>query len=335
MDAGEDDPFEGANKKTIYIAKNTPAVVTVPGTGGDLHDDDPLSPLRIRVAAQAGRDLGREARVTLMQTIGARFGVPPEGFPIGLSRIYVDGDIRFIQTLRVLSRPVGSRAAAANLKRAAQLVPEVDPFLVLTTAARERDEALIARGSEKDDTFKGGGLDFLETIKGRLGLPRSIVKQWDSIPEYRSGETENIVHPARIPIRDQVIGYAAVTRLSFKDFCAFVKRETGDAHGQKMLDSLTADAKTVWLAYSFLSPGGSTFNPQKGPEHGRHFGVNSAFGYLRYLASRSGVSLDMNAILTTPELHHTDYVKVAKARAMEAAFFDHLMLKTAERTNTE
>ena len=79
MDAEDDDPFEGMKKKTISVAKNTPAVVTLPGTGGDLHDEDPLSALRIRAAAQAGRDLGREGRLALMQTIGARFGVPPEG----------------------------------------------------------------------------------------------------------------------------------------------------------------------------------------------------------------------------------------------------------------
>jgi hypothetical protein len=314
-------------KKTISVAKNTPAVVTVPGTGGDLHDEDPLSALRIRTAAQAGRDLGRDGRLALMQTIGARFGVPPEGFPTGQSRIYVDGDIRFEQTLRVLSRAQGSNAASANLKRTAQLV-DTDIFLVLTTTAREC-QGLTARDSHTVDSYREGGLDYLEDIKDHLGLPKSIVGKWTRIPPYESGETHHRVHPCEIPMRDQILGYAAVTRLNFKNFQAHVKKELGGAAGQALLDSLSKESKSVWQAYAFVAHGGTPFDPHVGPHHGQQFGVISAFGYLRHLAFEAGVPFDMNAILTTPSLHHTDYVRISKARAMEAAFFEQMLTQTA------
>jgi hypothetical protein len=331
MEAEDQDPFE-TTKKAISVAKNTPAVVTVPGTGGDLHDEDTLSPARIQAAAQAGRDLGKNGRVALMQTIGERFGIPHEGFSTGQSRIYDKDDIRFEQTLRVLSRTVSSRAAAANLKRAMELVPEVDSLLVLTTTAREYHPGLTSRGSEKVDSFRDGGLDFLDDVKNRLGLPKSIVGNWEHIPPYRSDETENLVHPSMIPVRDQILGYAALTRLSFKNFCTFVKSEEGEARGQALLDCLSRDARAVWQAYSFLCPVGSRFDPKEGPKHGQKFGVNSAFGYLRHLASTTRMPFDMNAILTTPALHHTDYVKIAKARALEAAFFQHLLEQAAVST---
>ncbi len=324
MDAEEDDPFEGTKKKAVSVAKNTPVVVTVPGTGGDLHDEDPLSALRIRTAAQAGRDLGREGRIALMQTIGARFGVPPEGFPTGQSRIYVDGDIRFEGLLRRLSRPGPSRAASANLRRTAQLV-EINILLVLTTTAREYDPAVTARGSDKKDSFRWGGLDFLDTVKNHLGLPKSIVDNWKTVTPYESVETHNLVYPSKIPVRDQILGYAAVTRLNFNKFQTHVEKEIGQAQGQSLFAALGKDAKTVWQAYAFVAPGGTPFDPKQGPHHGQHFGVNSAFGYLRHLASEAGVPFDLNAILTTPSLHHTDYIKIAKARAMEAAFFEQLL----------
>lgn len=327
MDTGEDDPFDGPKKKTVSVAKNTPVVVTVPGTGGDLHDEDPLSAVRIQAAAQAGRDLGREGRLALMRAIGARFGVPPEGFPTGQSRIYVDEDIRFEQTLRVLSRAQGSNAASANLKRTAQLV-DTDIFLVLTTTAREC-RGLTARDSRKVDSYREGGLDYLEDVKNHLGLPKSIVGQWDPIREYESFETHHFVHPSRIPMRDQILGYAAVTRFNFKKFQAHAKKETGEVEGQALLDSLSKEAKAVWQAYAFVAHGGTPFDPKVGAHHGQKFGVISAFGYLRHLAFAAGVPFDMNAILTTPALHHTDYVKISKARAMEAAFFEQLLKQTA------
>ena len=328
MEPEEADPFEAPKKKVISVAKNTPAVVTVAGTGGDLHDLDPLSDLRIRTAAQAGVDMGRAARVTLMREIGVRFGVPPAGFPTGQSRIYVDGDIRFEQFLRLLSKEMPSKAASANLKRAKQLI-DTDILLVLTTTAREYAPALTARGSEVRDSFKFGGLDFLWDSRRHLGLPRAIVDKWEKVEPYESLETYHTVHPALIPVRDQILGYAAQTRLSFANFQAHAKRELGQAEGQGLFDALSKDARIVWQAYSFVGPGGAPFDPKKGPHHGKTFGVNAALGYLRHLASQAGVALELNVILTNPSLHHTDYVKIAKARAMEAAFLERLLDETA------
>ena len=328
MEPEEADPFEAPKKKVISVAKNTPAVVTVAGTGGDLHDLDPLSALRIRTAAQAGVHMGWERRIARMQEIGARFGVPPAGFPTGQSRIYVDGDIRFEGLLRVLSRRGPSNSAAANLRRTAQLV-DMNIFLVLSTTAREYDVAVTARGSERKDSFRWGGLDFLDKKKNRLGLPKSIVDAWTTLAPYDNPETGNTVFPSEIPVRDQILGYAALTRLSFVDFQAHVRQEIGASEGQSLFDALSEDAKTVWQAYSFVAPGGTPFDPKKGPQHGQKFGVNTAFGYLRYLASQAGVPFSMNTILTTASIHHTDYVKIAKARAMEAAFFEQLLEQTS------
>jgi hypothetical protein len=335
MEAEDKDPFEGT-KKTIYVAKNTPAVVTVPGTGGDLHDDDPMSAVRIREAARAGVEMGAEKRIALMQEIGARFGVPPEGFTTGLSRIYEYRDIpekghiprirdiRFEQWLRRLSQAQPSRAAAANLKRTREVIDGIDIFLVLATTARE-SQGLTARDSQMVDTFDAGGMDFLDDIKNHLGLPKSIVEHWAPGTSGISAETHHEVHPSRIPMRDQILGYAAVTRLYFKNFEAHVRREIGEAQAQTLLDSLSKDATRVWQAYSFVAHGGAPFDPKVGPHHGQGFGVIPAFGYLRHLASQAGMPFDMNAILTTPSLHHTDYVKVAKARAMEATLFEELL----------
>jgi hypothetical protein len=270
-----------------------------------------------------------------MQQIGERFGVPHEGFPTGQSRIYVskesgnkqrqgEKDIRFEQCLRLLSKAKSSKAASANLRRTRELV-DTDILLVLTTTARENAFALTSRSSEPRDTFSDGGLDFLAKNIGRLGLPRAIVGTWDVGVEGISQETQHNVHPGLIPVRDQILGYAAQTRLSFMDFQAHLRREIGAAEGQALIDALSDDARTVWQAYAFLAPAGAPFDPKKGPQHGQSFGVNPAFSYLRHLASQAGVAFDMNAILTTPALHHTDYVKIAKARAMEAAFFKALL----------
>jgi hypothetical protein len=117
--------------------------------------------------------------------------------------------------------------------------------------------------------------------------------------------------------------------LNFRNFQEHVKKEVGGAAGQALFDSLSKEAKAVWQAYAFVAHGGTPFDAKQGPHHGQKFGVNSAFGYLRHLAFEAGITFDMNAILTTPSLHHTDYVKIAKARAMEAAFFEQLLKQTA------
>jgi hypothetical protein len=70
-------------------------------------------------------------------------------------------------------------------------------------------------------------------------------------------------------------------------------------------------------------------DPTVGPKRGQSFGVKSAFSYFVDKAARAGREVDLNEIVSDPELDHTDYVRIAKARAVEAAFISHYVTLAA------
>jgi subtilisin family serine protease len=289
----------------------------------------PITAAQLQAAAQSGLDLRRSGRRTLMESITPRLGIPASGHPPGQWNLYVQGDVRLFWLLRRLARPSSSRAAATNLNRAAALVPEVPPTLVLTTASREHHTSPFATGVRLVHTWNEGGLDFLWQNRKRLGLPTSVTKQWQEAPSFVSPETGNVVYPGLIPERDEFLAYAAQTRMSFAGFEGFVRRVLGDAQGDAALAGLSQEARLVWRAYAFLAPGGVVFDSRVPSQHGQRFGVRTAFGYLLHTATRSGGKVDLNQILTDKSLHRTEWVRQAKTRVAEAAFTDDLLRRTS------
>ena len=277
---------------------------------------------RLRAGAQLAMSLSAIERVDKMNAIGAPFGMPAGAWPTGQSRVFVGGDVRIAALLRQLCNEPACRAAAVNLDRA-QRHTSMDPYLVLTTAARENASSVTSLSNTMINTCWEGGLDFLWTNKNKLGLPRSVTDKWAAAPPMINPETGNEVHPGLIPAKDQVLGYAVQTKLSFTNWEKYVKRALGDPRGQVALSTLTEEARSVWHAYAFVSPAGRQFDPLTGPQHGQKFGVNSAFGYLADKASRSAREIDLNEIVSDSSLEQTDYVRIAKARAIEAAFISH------------
>ena len=293
----------------------------------------PISASEIRAAAQHGIDLKTAGRLTLMRQIGARFGIPKRHFRRGKRGLITNGDVRLIGLLQVLANVKASRAAAANLKRLNQFVKDIRPALAVATASRENSKAVTAQGSEMIETWHEGGLDFLGKNLGRnwnrLGLPRSIIRHWRAAPPFRSPETRNIVHPAWIPARDQLLAYAAQTRESFNGFQDLVRRQLGQAMGDKALADMTDDARLLWQAYAFRAPGGNEFDPRVGPKHGKHFGAKTALGYLVHRAKEEKREIDLNAILTDSSFNRTFYVRSAKERVAEAIFLEELLKRSA------
>ncbi len=274
---------------------------------------------RLRAGAQLAM-LGTPAdRVATMSALAPRFGIPHGAWTTGQSRLFVGGDVRIAALLRRLASEKASKAAAVNLSRAERHTG-MDPYLVLTTAARENESSVTAQGSNMIDTWREGGLDFLWKNRSRLGLPVSVTKNWKPVTPFKSPETGNIVEPGLVPARDQVLGYAAQTRLSFSTFERHVRSTLGDALGGAAIAALAVDARAVWQAYAFLAPGGTPFEQAAGIQHGQKFGVKSAFGYLLDKASRAGRAVDLNEVIYDSAIDGTDYVRIAKARAAEAAF---------------
>jgi hypothetical protein len=298
-----------------------------PATIGRPASGRPISASEIRAAAQHGIDLKTAERLTLIRQIGARLGIPKRHFQRGKRGLIVNGDVRLIGLLRVLAT---SRAAAANLKRLNQFVKDIRPALAVVTASRESSKAVTAQGSEMIETWHQGGLDFLGNLGwNRLGLPRSIIRHWRAAPPFRSPETGNIVHPAWIPARDQLLAYAAQTRESFNVFQDLVRRRLGQAMGDKALADMTDDARLLWQAYAFRAPGGNEFDPRVGPKHGKHFGAKTALGYLVHRAKEEKREIDLNAILTDSSFNRTFYVRSAKERVAEAVFLEELLKRSA------
>ncbi len=281
----------------------------------------------LQQASQAALDLKALGRRALMEAIAVRFGIPKGGFRNLRNGLYgKNRDVRLIGLIRTLANERQSVAATANLKRASDLVPEVPVSLVLITAAREHDSSVTTRSSRLVNTWYEGGLDFLWQNRNRLGLPSDITKHWRAATPFTSPETGNVVHPGLIPASDEILGYAAQTRLSFSDFETQMIELLGEANGKEALAALTDEARQVWEALAFVVPRGRKFDPSTvGQFTRRDFGVRSALGYLIDKAGKEGRDTSLNEILTDPSLNLSNHVKKAKVRAAEAAFVDELL----------
>lgn len=277
-----------------------------------------------------GIDIGRGGRVSLMNQIGAALGIPPGGWH-GQARLFEGDDIRLRGLLGRLANERQARLVSDNLARAGRYV-NVNLMLTLASAAREFDRSITARGTAMIETYHSGGLDFLWENKKRLGLPRSVTKSWRAAPELLNPETENLVHPAKIPAHDQLMAYGAQIASSFShNFQRSLHREFGDQAA-----SATARASRlallVWQAYAFLAPGGSPFDPnvRLRDQIGQQFGHASALGFYAHKARTEKKAPSLDEILTDHSLDHLEWLRSAKTRAAETVFLERLWKRARE-----
>jgi RHS repeat-associated protein len=303
-----------------------------------LHDPNgqqSFSAADLQSAAQAANALSAEGRISLMQEIGARFGIPKAGYH-GQSRLYEGKgerdyrndprDVRVFKSGLLKSFAKDPVTAAANLQSAAG-ISGVSTVLGANISQRERGDSITETRSAILYTF-GGGLDFLgDDIPALRNRYPDATTTWKPGEYYRNPETLNLVHPGLIPYKDQVLAYTASTQLHFEEFERYVKQQLGDEAGAKALGGLSEEARTVWQAFAFVSHGGTPFEKDKTARiTPQHFGIRTAIGYLIADAKSKGGPVDLNAILTDQRLaHRSEFLRGAKQRAAEAAFVEHFL----------
>ncbi|QJD82970.1 SpvB/TcaC N-terminal domain-containing protein [Cohnella herbarum] len=290
---------------------------------------------QIQRAARFGSKMSKQERKDRMYPLLEKYGIPKEGFADEISNLYdKDKDVRLVGLLRVLSREAykkekqkPSEYAAINVNRAANIVKEISPLLSMMIAAREHVSSITASGEEKKvNTFAEGGIDHLSTNMGKFRLVSKITSNWTVLSSQDNPETSKKVYPAEIPTQDEVLAYAAQTRHSYEQFEVQVKDRLGERGGDRALNQLSYEARQVWQSYAFLAPGGAVYNPSAKSQHGQNYGVKTALGYLIHKAETSGSEVDLNTILTDTDFNLTDYVKIAKVRAVEADFMEDLII---------
>lgn len=284
----------------------------------------------IQAIGAHGSLAGAEHRTALMNQAGHLLGIPPGGWHHGQSRLFERRDVRLVWLLRRFAVRSASERVAANLSRAAQIAG-ADTMLTVVTAARENGAALTDVSMRTIDTWNEGGLDFLWAEKDRLGLPKSVTGAWRR-HDMISPETGNRVAPAFIPARDQTLAYAAQLRSSYEhQFRRHLSSLLG-AQADAALARASRPALLTWKAYSFLAPGGASYDPAKSvaAQSGQPFGCRSALMFLAHRATSQGTQLDLNEILTVPDLNHVEWVRSSKVRAAEALFLERLLTVTRE-----
>jgi hypothetical protein len=277
-----------------------------------------------------GLDLGTGARAALMNQIGAAVGMPPGGWH-GQAKLFNGEDIRLRALLARMAHEHTAKLMAGNLDRAGRFT-HVNIMLALSTAAREFDKALTARGDRLINTYHEGGLDFLWDEKNKLGLPRSVTKVWQPAPTFLNPESMHEVHPAQIPAHDQLMAYAAQIGASFRiNFRSSLRAEFGD-QAETALASASRIALIAWQAYSFLAPGGTPFDSKQTlrSQQGQKFGHRSALAYFAHRAALAGTKPSLDEILKDPAINHTEWVHSAKTRTAETLFLERLLKRTRE-----
>ena len=237
---------------------------------------------------ELGLDLRRAGRVALMNQIGMALGIPTGGWH-GQARLFKGDDIRLADLFPALVKPRPAQLIAGNLARAARYV-HVNLFLVVVSAQREACGSLTAVGTAPINTFHQGGLDFLDRIKTRIGLPRSITDRWEPAESVVNGETGHFVFPENIPAGDQLLAYAAVMSASFcHNFKTSLRGEFGK-DADLALARASRLALLVWQAYTFLAPGGRPYHPNEPlrAQLNKQFGHRSALGFYASRAREGG-----------------------------------------------
>lgn len=268
-------------------------------------------------------------RRELMNRVGSILGIPGGGWGHGQSQLFERGDIRLVWLLRRLAVKSAAQRVAKNLQRVVAL-SGAETMLTVATTAREHSSALTDVSSRRIDSWREGGLDFLWAERDRLGLPKSITGGWTRVDPFRSGETNNYVHPAYIPACDQMLAYAAQIRSSFQRTVLSHLSETGGSSTRAQVALASRPALLVWKAYSFLAPGGAPYDPKRtiAGQSGQKFGCRSAIQALTHL--RGTGSLVPDDILRVPELNSVEWVRSAKIRAAEALFLERLLTVVRE-----
>ncbi|MDX2022277.1 MAG: hypothetical protein SF187_18725 [Deltaproteobacteria bacterium] len=286
----------------------------------------------LNATASMGAGLGVAGRVALMNAVGELLGIPAGGWARGLSRLFVNGDVRVTGMLRRMLSLHYCAKVSLNLARARQYT-DIETMLVLATAARESDSSIGASGSRMVDSFREGGLDYLWKEKEKLGLPRAVTSKWEKVPEFVNPESGSVVSPAMIPAGDQVLAYAAQVSASFmRNFSPAVKKVFGlDPAG---LGSVKRSALMVWKEYAFLAPGGRAYDPKKtvAAQSGQPFGCVTALEFLKHQSSDVAASpaRQLEQLCEFPELNNVEWIRIAKARTAEALFLERLWVSSSE-----
>jgi hypothetical protein len=278
----------------------------------------------IQAMGAIGIDMGRSGRASLMNQIGAALGMPVAGWH-GQANLFERGDIRLTGLLQRMTDAHIARLIAGNLERAGRFV-QVNLMLVLVSAHREAHASLTATGSAVINSYRQGGLDFLDRLKSQLGLPRTVTASWSPATPQRNVETGNIVYPERIPAKDQMLAYAAVIAASFNhNFTANLRAEFGD-EATLALGGVSRKALIVWQAYAFLAPGGRPYDRGRKlrEQLGQHFGHRSALSFYAHKAKDEHRRPTLDDILDS-SLDSLEWIHSAKTRAAETLFVESLL----------
>ncbi|HXU01688.1 MAG TPA: RHS repeat-associated core domain-containing protein, partial [Polyangia bacterium] len=316
------DPAGHADGLNLYqFCRNSPV------SRQEMDGSESISAAELKAVSAEARKLGTEGLQARAEEMRKRVGLSPRGARTKAAKYYdKGGQLRLTYTLTSIGNY--SAGAGKNLARIGSLLPDANQSLALITTAREHGvDSVSGRGTASVETYGEGGLDYLMENKRRLGLPESVTKNWEPGLRLRNPESKlkkpRRVNPAFIPGEDQLLGYAAQTRLSFKDFESFVRETLGNKEGNEALAGLNEEAKLTWEAYAFLRPYGEELDLKK--KKTQAFGVRTAFELLVAEAKKEGRAVNLNEVLTNVDIAGDPVVRKSKARAAETLIFNTIL----------
>lgn len=216
--------------------------------------------------------------------------------------------------------------------------PILDDLHFLTVVvSREHAQGLAAHGERRvPNTFSFGGLDHLGGEMSRMTfLPRSVTRRWVDLGPGTGcegpGHTRcHPIHAASIPGADEMVAYASTLRLRYDGFQERLEAEFGAERASSMLSGITPPQRRAWNQLAFGRMNGVDYRPEAGEElfADGDSGLRTILDAAHHYESAESREFTLQAILDEPRFARMASVRIARARAVEAAVLDRYGLLT-------
>lgn len=224
----------------------------------------------------------------------------------------------------------------------------VEPFygdLEFVTVVVSREHFAGLRGGRAGhmvpNTFQYGGLDYLgREMRSMPFISAAVTSRWADLGLMRGCEPGNVrchtIRPASIPSTDELVAYAGVLRHR-EDIFRQRLQDVFPNRAGSLLAGMTAPQRRAWTQLAFGRQGGNTYQPRRGPSQlasGRA-GLVTILGAGRHFESE-GRPFTLQSIFDEPEFRRLTSVRIAQARAVEAALLDrYSLLRTGYRAGRD
>jgi hypothetical protein len=228
-------------------------------------------------------------------------------------------------------RPAVSAAVLKQLKALREMMPSLDPALVLSIAFRESGPNILSSNKEPVGASKvlgGGGLPNLAGDLPELRrkyMPPGYSANWKvEVNRLTKHGFVARYNSAFVPHDELVVAYGATFAKTRDQFHGTALKA---GFSQEQLDSLTPAARRVWEALFFAMPGGNPYEVfLKDPDpklKWRRVGGRTILDQLQ-MRIKEGKAQSLNDIISLPEFNVYKNVQLAKVASANASVIETL-----------